>query len=264
MHIIRRIGAFAAVLAAVTLIAAGCGGGGKDKLKVGTKFDQPLFGLKSAGGDVQGFDAEIARLIAKEIGRDDVEFVEAVSKNREPFLQDGTVDMVIATYTINDERKQKVDFVGPYYIARQDIMVKKDNDTIKSVDDLNGKKVCSAKGSTSAKNVVAKAPQAQLIELDTYSLCAEQLRDGRVEAVSTDDAILLGLISQSPNDFKLVNAPFSEEPWGIGVKKGSDLKGKVEEALKKIIADGRWADAYKRTVGAYQPNTPPPPQVVPQ
>src|SRR3954451_14234590 len=129
----------------------------KGKIVVGTKFDQPLFGLKNpTNGKVEGFDVEIANLMAKGIfgGNIDgkVEFVEAVSKNREPYIQEGKVDIVVATYTINDTRKQVVDFAGPYFIAHQDIMVKKGDTSIKSVDDLNGKKVCSAQGSTSIKN----------------------------------------------------------------------------------------------------------------
>src|SRR3954464_9653484 len=123
----------------------------KGKIVVGTKFDQPLFGLKNpTTGKVEGFDVEIANLIAKAIFGPDitgkVDFVESVSKNREPFIQNGTVDIVVATYTINATRKQVVDFAGPYFIAHQDIMVKKGDDSIKSVNDLNGKKVCSAQG----------------------------------------------------------------------------------------------------------------------
>src|SRR5205807_5196131 len=135
-----------------------------------------------------GFDVEIAKLIAVGIfggtpasAKNKINFVEAVSKNREPFIQNGTVDIVVATYTINDTRKQVVDFAGPYFIAHQDIMVKKDDNSIKSVTDLNGKKVCSAQGSTSIKNLQEKAPQADTsITFDTYSKCAEALTDGRV------------------------------------------------------------------------------------
>jgi glutamate transport system substrate-binding protein len=144
-------------------------------IKVGVKFDQPGFGLKNpTTGDVEGFDVEVAKDIVAAIGPDvKIDFVESVSKNREPFIQDGTVDMVVATYTINDTRKQVVDFAGPYFVARQDIMVKADDSSIKSVTDLNGKDVCTVKGSTSATNVVAKAPQAKVTLLDTYSQCAD-------------------------------------------------------------------------------------------
>ena len=149
--------------------------------KVGVKFDQPGFGLKNpTTTEVEGFDVEIAKLIADAIGDDvEIEFVESVSKNREPFIQDGTVDMVVATYTINDTRKQVVDFAGPYFVARQDIMVTADDDSITEVGDLNGKKVCTVKGSTSATNVEKAAPEAEITLLDTYSQCAEGLGDGR-------------------------------------------------------------------------------------
>ena len=136
----------------------------KGKLVVGTKFDQPGFGQKNpTNGQIEGFDVEIAEIIAAAIfGHDDdakIEFVEAVSKNREPFIQDGKVDIVAATYTINDTRKEIVDFAGPYFVAEQDIMVKKDNSDISAVEDLEGKKVCTVKGSTSEKNVRARLPE---------------------------------------------------------------------------------------------------------
>ena len=206
----RRRWWWLAVLAvcAVALVAAGCGdddddadaGAGGDTapaatapefpagstmariqeagvLKVGTKFDQPLFGLKNPTNDqIEGFDVEIAKLIAEGIfGEGNVEgkvqFTETPSKVREARIQQGAVDMVVATYTINDERKQKVDFAGPYYVAGQDIMVRADDDTITGVQDLNGKKVCSVQGSTSIDNVREQAPQADLgITFDVYSM----------------------------------------------------------------------------------------------
>src|SRR5215207_3588333 len=127
------------------------------KIKVGTKFDQPLFGLKPPSGDPEGFDTEIARIIAGELGipEDGIEWVETVSANREPFIEGGQVDIVVATYTINDTRKQKVDFAGPYYVAGQSIMVLEENSDINGADDLAGKKVCSVEGSTPAKNMAA-------------------------------------------------------------------------------------------------------------
>src|SRR5436190_11923210 len=214
----------------------------KGKIVVGTKFDQPLFGLKNpTNGKVEGFDVEIANLMAKGIfgGNIDgkVEFVETVSKNREPYIQEGKVDIVVATYTINDTRKQVVDFAGPYFVAHQDIMVRKDDASIKSVTDLNGKKVCSAQGSTSIKNIQTKAPQADIsITFDTYSKCAEALGDGRVQAVSTDNTILAGLVKDSGGKFKLVGAPFSDEPYGIGMKKdANDLRACVNDRNEEIV-----------------------------
>src|SRR5687768_11678606 len=231
----------------------------KGKLVVGTKFDQPGFGLKNpTTGEVEGFDVEIAKLVAQAIfggSVDDVkskiEFKEAVSKNREPFIQDGTVDIVVATYTINDARKQVVDFAGPYFAAEQDIMVKADDTSIKGVTDLNGKKVCTVKGSTSEKNLRAKAPTSDVVLFDTYSLCAEALGDGRVVAVTTDNTILQGLVKAAGTAYKLVGAPFSEEPYGIGLKKGDDaFRDFLNDTLEKLFENETWEKAFDSTLGA--------------
>jgi glutamate transport system substrate-binding protein len=243
----------------------------KGKITVGTKFDQPLFGLKNpVSNEVEGFDVEMAKIIASKIfggsaadAGKKIEFVETVSKNREPFIQEGKVDFVVATYTINDTRKQVVDFAGPYYVAGQDIMVKADNTTIKSVTDLNGKKVCSVAGSTSIKNVQEKAPQADIsTSFDKYSLCAEALADGRVQAVTTDDIILLGLIKDNPGKFKLVKKTFTTEPYGIGLKKGDDkFRDFLNDVIEEAFEDGSWAKAFDATVGAAGEKAPTPPKV---
>lgn len=242
----------------------------KGKIVVGTKFDQPGFGLKSAKG-VEGFDVEIAKLIAVAIFggttddvEDKIEFVEAVSKNREPFIQEGKVDIVVATYTINDVRKQVVDFAGPYFLSHQDVMVKKANTDITSVDDLNGKKVCSVQGSTSLTNLQAKAPQADTsITFDAYSLCADAMADGRVDAVTTDDVLLLGLVVGSGGEFKLVGAPFTDEPLGIGLTKGDTaFRNFLNSRIEEIEESGEWAAAFEATLGKLDLETPEPPPVV--
>ena len=239
----------------------------KGKITIGVKFDVPLFGLKNpTNGQIEGFDVEIGKLIAKAIyGTADgkIEFVEAVSKNREPFIQAGQVDLVISTYTINDARKAIVDFAGPYYVAGQDILVKKGNATIKGVADLGGKKVCSVTGSTSLKNVQEKAPTADLsIVFDKYSLCVEALKDGRVEAVTTDNIILLAFVSDAPNDLQLVGNAFTTEPYGIGLKKGNtELRSFVNDVLDASYKDGSWAKAFDATVGKSGQKAPAPPKV---
>jgi glutamate transport system substrate-binding protein len=233
-------------------------------IKVGVKYDQPGFGLKNPTSNVvEGFDVEIAKLIVAPIGKDvKIEYVESVSKNREPFLQDGTVDMVVATYTINDARKQVVDFAGPYFVAKQDIMVKSDNTEINNVTDLDDEKVCTVKGSTSEKNLVAKAPTAAVTLFDTYSQCAEALTDGRVAAVTTDNTILAGLVEASGGTFKLVKAPFSDEPYGVGVKKDDDaFRTFINDRLEAIYANGNWAKAFETTLGKLGLETPEPPKV---
>ena len=232
---------------------------------VGTKFDQPLFGLKNLQGKPEGFDVEIAKLIAGEMGiaADKIKWVESVSANREPFIQQGKVDFVVATYTINDKRKQVVDFAGPYYEAGQDIMVAKGNpEGIKGPDDLAGKKVCSVTGSTPAENIRTNYPKAQLTEFDVYSKCAEALKNGQVQAVTTDNVILLGLISQDQEAFELVNKPFTKEPYGIGVKKGdTEFRNFINDTLQKAFDDGRWLKAWEATAGKVATEKPTPPTI---
>jgi glutamate transport system substrate-binding protein len=274
------------MVAGLTLGAAACGDDKKDgtgsgsktkfkagstmeklqkagKVKVGTKFDQALFGLKGVSGKVEGFDVEIAKEIAKELGiaESGVEFVESISKNREDYIINGTVDFVVATYTINDDRKTKVGFAGPYFEAGQDILVKKDNTTITGKESLPGKKVCSVLGSTPAKRIKEEIPTAKLTELGTYTECLELLRNGQAEAVSTDNIILLGLIEANPDEFKLVKKPFSNEPYGIGVKKDdTDFRNFINDVLEEMVKDGRYKAAYDKTLGKVEPNmkTPPP------
>jgi glutamate transport system substrate-binding protein len=235
------------------------------KVTVGTKFDQPLFGLKNLEGKPEGFDVEIAKLVAGEMGipADNISWVETVSANREPFIQQGRVDFVVATYTINDERKQVVDFAGPYYVAGQDIMVAKGNpEGIAGPEDLAGKKVCSVTGSTPAENIRENYPEADLTEFDVYSKCAEALKNGQVQAVTTDNVILLGLISQDEEAFELVGKPFTEEPYGIGLKKGdTEFRNFINDTLEKIFQDGRWKAAWEATAGKVAPETPTPPAV---
>jgi glutamate transport system substrate-binding protein len=284
----RFLGLLAAAIA-LALAAAACGGGSESsggsvnqganfpdgstmaklqqagKVTVGTKFDQPLFGLKNLEGVPEGFDVEIAKLIAGEMGiaADKIEWVETVSANREPFIQQGKVDFVVATYTINDKRKQVVDFAGPYYEAGQDIMVKQGNPLgINGPDALAGKRVCSVTGSTPAENIRTNHPQAKLTEFDVYSKCAEALKNGQVDAVTTDNVILLGLISADQESFELVGKPFTKEPYGIGVKKGdTQFRNFVNDVLDKIKQDGRWMKAWQDTAGKVATDQPTQPSV---
>ena len=232
---------------------------------IGTKFDQPLFGLKNLEGKPEGFDVEIGKLIAGELGiaEDKITWVESVSANREPFIQQDKVDFVVATYTINDKRKEVVDFAGPYYEAGQDIMVAKGNpEGIGGPDDLAGKKVCSVTGSTPAENIRTNYPDADLTEFDVYSKCAEALKNGQVQAVTTDNVILLGLISQDEESFELVGAPFTKEPYGIGVKKDdTEFRNFINDTLQKAYDDGRWLAAWDATAGKVAPDKPTPPTI---
>lgn len=220
---------------------------------VGTKFDQPGFGLANPQGVPEGFDVEIAKIIAAKLGipANKIKWTETVSANRESFIQNGQVDFVVATYTINDKRKELVDFAGPYYVAGQDIMVKKGNPLgIKGPDDLAGKKVCSVEGSTPAQNIRDNYSQAQLVLFDVYSKCADALRNGQVDAVTTDNVILTGLVAGSNGAFELVGKPFTKEPYGIGLKKGDDaFRDFINDVLEKSFKDGSWAKAWDSTAG---------------
>ncbi|WP_400993280.1 glutamate ABC transporter substrate-binding protein [Agromyces sp. GXQ0307] len=218
---------------------------------VGTKFDQPLFGLVGPDGIPVGFDVEIAKIIAGELGiaPGKIEWVETVSANREPFIENGQVDFVVATYTINDERKEVVDFAGPYFEAGQSILVLADNEDITSEDDLVGQPVCSVTGSTPAANL--KELGAEVIETDTYSNCLEPLRSGQAVAVSTDNVILAGLVDQNPGEFKVVGEPFTAEPYGIGLMKGDDdFRNFINDVLEASYEDGSYEAAWEETAGA--------------
>ncbi|ROT32853.1 glutamate ABC transporter substrate-binding protein [Micromonospora sp. HM5-17] len=266
---ITRVAAMATA-AALSLTVAACGGDdnagsgssasgiiGKaqssKKLVIGVKSDQPGLGLQT-GSTYEGFDIEIGKIIAKGLGVDEsgIEWKTTVSANREPFIQQGTVDLVIATYTINDERKQKVSFAGPYFVAGQDLLVKADNTTITGPESLDGKTVCSVTGSTPAKRIQTDFPKAKLQQFDAYTKCLQPLLNGQVDAMTTDDIILAGYAAQEQyaGKLKVVGKPFSTEPYGIGLKK-DDVEGckKINEILTAAAADGSYKAAWDKTLG---------------
>ncbi|MCZ2831097.1 glutamate ABC transporter substrate-binding protein [Modestobacter sp. VKM Ac-2986] len=235
-------------------------------IRVGTKFDQPGFGLLNPQGVPEGFDASVAAIIASKLGIEasGIEWVETVSANRESAITEDRVDMVIATYTINDKRKQLIDFAGPYYVAGQDIMVAKGNPlAITGPDALAGKNVCSVEGSTPAENIRTKYPEAQLTLFDVYSKCADALTNGQVDAVTTDNVILTGLVAGNPDGFELVGEPFTEEPYGIGITKGDDeFRDFINDTLEESFEDGSWAAAWDATAGAISGTEAPEPPTV--
>ncbi|MBJ8345015.1 glutamate ABC transporter substrate-binding protein [Antrihabitans sp. YC2-6] len=232
------------------------------KLVVGVKYDQPGLGQLPAGANQpEGFDVEIAKMLAADLGfsPDQITFTETVSANREPFLQNGTVDLVVATYTINDRRKEVVDFAGPYYVAGQDLLVKKDNTDITGPESLDGKKVCSVDGSTPAQRIEEQYTNAELVTFDTYSKCVEQLTNGSVDAVTTDDAILRGYAAAQPDTLKVVGNSFSSEPYGIGLPKGDTaLRTFLNESLTKHAENGDWTTVFEYTLGDSDGVSPPP------
>lgn len=254
----RALAAVCALAAAMSL--AGCGTSSEEgMIRIGIKFDQPGLGFKKSGTYV-GFDVDVARYVARELGysEDKIIFKEAPSKQREAMLQNGDVDMIVATYSITAERKNAVDFAGPYFIAGQDLLVRKGDDSIRGPEDLNGKRLCSVTGSTSAKNVKNKfANEVQLMEQPGYAECATALFSGIVDAVTTDDIILAGLASASRGKLEVVGAPFTEEYYGVGIKKGnSALAAKINDAINQMVEDGSWQRAVEdNTRGTgYRPN----------
>ncbi|WP_328620150.1 glutamate ABC transporter substrate-binding protein [Streptomyces sp. NBC_00354] len=276
-----KAGAAAAVAAVLALTATACGGssdkassdagasGGakKDKIVIGIKYDQPGLGLKTPDGKFSGFDVDVATYVAKELGYqpDQIEFKQAVSAERENLIANGDVKLVVATYTINDKRKAKVDFAGPYFLAHQDLLVRADDTSITKAEDLNKKKLCSVTGSTSAQNVKTKlAPEADLLEQGGYSECLTGLENKKLDALTTDNSILAGYAAQEKNKgkFKLVGLKLSDEPYGIGLKKGDkDLQTKVNAALKKMVEDGSWQKAVDANLGPADYKAEPAPQI---
>ncbi|SHF38989.1 glutamate ABC transporter substrate-binding protein [Streptoalloteichus hindustanus] len=270
-----RVGAAVAALA----LAAACGGGGggtsgkslaqraKDtkKLTVGIKFDQPGLGQKTPDGKFEGFDIDVARYVAKQLGVDEgnIEFKKAESAQRENMIEKGEVDYVVGTYSINDKRKEKVSFAGPYFVTGQDLLVRADNTDITGPDALNGKKLCSVKGSTPAQKIKTDfSQQAELQEYGGYSECLTGLSTGKLDALTTDAVILAGYAAQNPGKFKLVGKVFTEEKYGIGLKKG-DAEGRdaINKAIEKMISDGAWKASLEKHVGPAGYKIPDPPTV---
>jgi glutamate transport system substrate-binding protein len=230
----------------------------RGEITIGVKFDVPPFGFKNPQtGEVEGFDVDMGRLIAEELGVEP-KFVEAISDNRIPFLQRGTVDLILSTMTINQERDMEIDFSEPYYIARGRILVPGDSD-IKGVEDLAGNSVCTALGSTYEETLREEAPDADLKLVDTYSECLELLQNGAVDAISTDDVILTGMIIQD-DTLQMVGGELTTEPYGAGIKDGdTEFQKFVSDTLEAAQTDGRWEDVYQEWVGQYvdQPAEPP-------
>ncbi|WSL21556.1 glutamate ABC transporter substrate-binding protein [Streptomyces sp. NBC_01283] len=234
-------------------------------LVVGAKEDQPFLGEKNpATGAYSGFDIEIAKMISASLGfaPESITFKTIASANRETALQNGQIDYYVGTYTINDLRKKLVGFGGPYYMAGQGLLVRSDEDDIKGPQDLNGKKVCSAAGSTPYQRIQKDYPKATLVAYDTYSVCVDNLLTYQVDAVTTDDAILIGYAAKVPDELKVVGKPFSEEPYGIGVPKGDNaLRFAVDDALAAREKNGDWKKAYDATLGLSGVPAPKPPAI---
>jgi glutamate transport system substrate-binding protein len=232
------------------------------KITIGTKFDQPLFGQVGPDGVPTGFDVEIAQLIAGKLGiaEDKITWTETVSANRETAIQTGAVDVIVATYTINDKRKESVAFAGPYYLAGQSLLTLTTDKDIQGSEDLVGKKVCTVSGSTPEANLLANFPGVDVKSFATYADCLEPLRNGQVDAVSTDNVILAGFAADN-EDTEVRGEPFTEEPYGIGLAKDdTEFRTWINDTLEESFTDGAWTAAWEDTAGAVLP-TPKPPVV---
>jgi glutamate transport system substrate-binding protein len=279
-----RLTAFTAALLLVLPLAGCKDDGGKDEaqieltgvpqdlagagtIRIGVKYDQPGVGLRPPGADApDGFDIEIGRIIADRLGieEENITWVEAVSESREQLLEGGSFDLVVASYSITDDRRELVGQAGPYFTTGQQLLIRvEDEDVITGPDDLAGREVCSVKGSTSLDRVVTEYA-ADPVGFTTYSECVDQLREDEVDAVTTDGAILLGYAAQRPNLFRVVGEPFSEERYGIGYPKDADgMCEFLNEVLERSFEDGSWAEAFDTTLGMAEVETPEPPELDP-
>ncbi|AOH55118.1 transporter substrate-binding domain-containing protein [Peribacillus muralis] len=222
----------------------------KDEIVFGVKNDTRLFGLKNPStGDVEGFDIDIAKALAAEVLGDEnkVKFKEVTSKTRMALLNNGDIDAIVATMTITEDRKKEVDFTDVYFDAGQSLLVKKGSD-IKGIDSLKGKKVLAVKGSTSSINIREKAPDAQVLEFENYSEAFAALKSGQGDALTTDDSILYGMADEDPS-YELVGGTFTDEPYGIAVKKGNaDFVAELNKALKALKDSGKYDEIHDKWI----------------
>jgi glutamate transport system substrate-binding protein len=222
----------------------------KGEIAIGVKYDVPPFGFQNPdSGEVEGFDVDFGKAVAEKLGVEP-KLVEAISDNRIPFIEDGTVDLILSTMTINAERAAEIGFTNPYFIAKGRILVPEDSD-IAGIDDLAGKKVCTALGSTYEETLKEQAPKADLRLVDLYSECLELLQNGAVDAISTDDVILTGMIIQD-DTLKLVGDELTVEPYGGGFKKDdAEFAEFLNGVLDEYKSGGAWQEAYDRWLGQY-------------
>ena len=221
-------------------------------ITIGVKFDVPPFGLNNPQtGEVEGFDVDLGNYIADRLGVE-AEFVEANSDNRIPLLVDGSIDLILSTMTITEERDLEIDFSEPYYVANGDVLVPAGSD-IAALEDLNGRSVCTALGSTYQDTIKKEAPDADLRLVDRYSECLELVQNGAVDAVSTDNVILTGMVIQD-DTLELLDLDYTTEPYGVGIPDGdAEFKEFVDQSIAAFIEDGIWQETYDEWVGQYIP-----------
>lgn len=224
----------------------------RGKLLVGVKYDTRLFGLKDpASGNVEGFDIDISKAIAKHILGDEnaIELKEVTSKTRIPMLNNGEIDMVVATMTITEERKKEVDFSDVYFQAGQSLLVKKGSPITGLESVTKDTKILGSKGATSIKNIKEKVPGVTVLEFDNYQDAFAALKAGQGDALTTDDAILYGMAAQD-DGYEVVGEPFTDEPYGIAVQKGNtDVVQAINDTLAELKANGEYDAIYTKWIG---------------
>jgi len=235
-------------------------------ITIGTKFDQPGLGFKSATADTPvGFDVEMGKIVAGQLGiaEEDIVWEETITDNREPFLEEDKVDIVLATYSITAERRAIVGQAGPYYVTGQQLLVAEDSD-IAEPEDVSGQEVCSVTGSTSI-DTIEKEFDATARGFGTYSECVQQVLNGSFDAMTTDGAILLGYAAENPDELEVVGRVFSEERYGIGYQDPEDTEmcKFLNDTIEQSYEDGSWEAAFESTLGEAEVETPEPPAVDP-
>ncbi|MEV4177896.1 transporter substrate-binding domain-containing protein [Nonomuraea sp. NPDC049709] len=234
----------AVVLALAAMAVTGCGMGGdesildKDRLVIGVRSDLPSVGFRKSDGTFEGFDVDVARYVADKLGKE-ATFLGVLAADREKVLGNGRADLVVATFTIDQERKRRVLFAGPYHISYQDILTRP-GETIANVRDLKGRRICEVEGSNAAQRVVAeRGVAAQVVPFPDYKQCLAALKGRQVDAVTTNDVILAGLAEQDGSGLRLANAQFNEQRSGIGMARG-DVPGceAVNRAITDMYQDG--------------------------
>ncbi|WP_425445811.1 glutamate ABC transporter substrate-binding protein [Umezawaea tangerina] len=259
------------------LLVGACGSGdesglvgkaGKGTIDIGISFDQPGLGVRRLDGTFKGIDVDVARYVAGELGVDEtgITWSEAQPANREKLLTSGQVDLVLSTYSITEKRKEVIDFVGPYFLAGQDLLVRMDDGRITGPESLNDDpnlRLCSVQGTTSAEFVKTEfAKNVKLVEYPKFSDCVTAVLADNADAMTTDDVILAGYAAQNPELLRVVGHPFSKEEYGIGLRKGdAPGKAKIADAVRKMISSGEWRKIIERNVGPSGYVIPDPPTV---
>jgi len=219
----------------------------RGRLIVGSSYNISLFGeLDPVSGNVGGFDNDLAKEIARDLGLrpDQIQFVDILIEDRIPALQEGRVDIVVEVMTITPDRKQLIDFSRPYYIAGQSVLVPRSNRAISGLRDLANKEVCVISGSTSIPTLTEFSPRANLVQAPSPSECLDMVKDGEVDAMSTDDIILAGFAQTDP-DLVLVGGQFTREAYGVGIPKGQlEMVDFVNGVIDRMITDGTWGKYY--------------------